>query len=324
MEVHFYLPERYLPDPGRQEAWRAGKITQLEEGGKIACAQCWIYQTWLALERTGVLVNLTHSLPLDGILVALTNCVNADFRPPDRVFFVGVVADYLAHPGAHLHIVQNKAHARRLWNSAFMPLWPHPNLIPRDPARSDRFENVCFFGEHSNLAAEIADRRWQRKLRDELGVNFVICRADRWHDYSEADCVVAVRGFGRSTYIHKPATKLYNAWLAGVPFIGGMDSAYAADGKPGRDFLRASTPDELLAHIRRLREDPALRKKLVAEGGIAGSKFSFEATLDRWKRLLGDTVPELAARWQRKSIAERRALLALQAASVWLDTRLRH
>jgi hypothetical protein len=205
-----------------------------------------------------------------------------------------------------------------------MPLWPHPNLIPRDPARSDRFENVCFFGEHSNLAAELADRRWQRKLRDELGVNFIICGADRWHDYSAADCVVAVRGFGRSTYIHKPATKLYNAWLAGVPFIGGMDSAYATDGKPGRDFLQASTPDELLAHIRRLREDPALRKQLVAEGGIAGSKFSFEATLGRWKRLLGDTVPELAARWQRKSIAERRALLALQAASVWLDTRLRH
>jgi hypothetical protein len=103
-----------------------------------------------------------------------------------------------------------------------------------------------------------------------------------------------------------------------------MDSAYATDGKPGRDFLQASTPVELLAHIRRLREDPALRKQLVAGGGIAGSKFSFEATLGRWKRLLGDTVPELAARWQRKSIAERRALLSLQAASVWLDTRLRH
>ncbi len=52
MQVHFYLPESYLPDPGRQEAWRSGKITRLEEAGKIACAQCWIYQTWLALERS--------------------------------------------------------------------------------------------------------------------------------------------------------------------------------------------------------------------------------------------------------------------------------
>ena len=73
MEVHFYLPERYLPDSDRQEAWRSGKITRLEEGGKIACAQCWIYQTWLALERSGFPVRLTHSIPSDGTLVTLTN-----------------------------------------------------------------------------------------------------------------------------------------------------------------------------------------------------------------------------------------------------------
>ena len=108
---------------------------------------------------------------------------------------------------AHLHIVQNAAHGRRLWNAAFMPLWPHPNLIPRDPARSDRFENVCFFGDPSNLARELTERRWQRKLKDELDVEFVVCGADRWHDYSEVDCVVAVRGFGRSRYTSQAGDK---------------------------------------------------------------------------------------------------------------------
>jgi hypothetical protein len=324
MQVHFYLPERYLPDPGRQEAWRSGKITQLEEAGKIACAQCWIYQTWLALDQSGFPASLTHSLPGDGILVALTNSVSTDFRSPNGVFFVGVVADYVAHPRAHLHLVQNQEHARRLWNSAFMPLWPHPNLIPRDPARGNRFENVCFFGERSNLAPELAGSRWQKKLRDELGLNFLVCGADRWHDYREADCVVAVRRFERSAYLHKPATKLYNAWLAGVPFVGGMDSAYAADGKPGRDFLQASTTDELFAHIRQLRERPELREQLVAAGTISARNFSFEATLDRWKRLLSDIVPELAARWRRKSMAQRHLTFGLQTVSVWLDTRLRH
>jgi len=323
MEFHFYLPERYLPDTDRREAWRSGKITRLDEGGKIACAQCWIFQTWLALERSGFSAHLTHSMPSEGVLVTLTSCVGADFRAPDRVFFAGIVADYLAHPQAHLHVVQNAAHMRRLWNAAFIPLWPHPNLIPRDPARSDRFENVCFFGENSNLAPELADRRWQRKLKDELGVNFIVCGADRWHDYSEADCVAAVRGFGRSAYLHKPATKLYNAWLAGVPFIGGTDSAYAADGVPGRNFLRAATADELFAHIRRLREEPALRDRLVAAGRIAGKNFTSEAILGRWKHLLGDTVQGLAERWQRKDAAARRIFYAVQTASVWLDTRLR-
>ena len=50
MEFHFYLPESYLPDADRQEAWRCGHITRLEKSGKIASAQCWIFQTWLALE----------------------------------------------------------------------------------------------------------------------------------------------------------------------------------------------------------------------------------------------------------------------------------
>ena len=324
MQVHFYLPERYLPDPARQEAWRSGKITRLEEAGKVACAQCWIYQTWLALERSGFSARLTHAIPSEGILVALTNLLTADVRLPEQVFFVGVVADYLADARAHLHVVQNNAHARRLRNSAFMPLWPHPNLLPRDPARLDRFENVCFFGESSNLAPELADRRWKDKLRGELGLNFIIWGADRWHDYREADCIVAIRSFGRSSYIHKPATKLYNAWLAGVPFIGGMDSAYAADGEPGGDFLQAATPGELFGHLRRLQDELSLRKRLVAAGAISGRGFSFDATLERWKRLLGETVPDLAARWRNKSSSERRLFHALQAASVWLDSRLRH
>jgi hypothetical protein len=323
MEVHFYLPERYLPDSDRQEAWRSGKITRLEEGGKIACAQCWIFQTWLALERSGFPARLTHSMPSDGVLVTLTSCMESDFRPPDRVFFVGIVADYLAHPRAQLHVVQNAAHARRLWNAAFIPLWPHPNLIPRDPARSGRFENVCFFGDRSNLAREIADERWQRRLKDELGVNFIVRGADRWHDYREADCVAAVRGFGRSAYLHKPATKLYNAWLAGVPFIGGMDSAYAEDGEPGRNFLRAATPDELFGHIRQLKEEPALRDRLVAAGSIAGRNFTSEAILGRWRHFLGDTVQRLAECWQRRGAAARRMFHTVQTASAWFDARLR-
>ncbi len=145
------------------------------------------------------------------------------------------------------------------------------------------------------LRQNLATVAGKNGFKDELGLNFIVCGADRWHDYREADCVVAMRGFGRSAYLHKPGTKLYNAWLAGVPFIGGMDSAYAADGKPGRDFLQVSKRDELFAHLRQLRERPELRQQLVAAGRAAASNFSFQATLARWQRLLGDTVPELGS-----------------------------
>ena len=323
MEFHFYLPERYLPDSDRQEAWRSGKITPLEQRGKIASAQSWIFQTWLALERSGFPAHLTHRIPSDGVLLTLTSCVEADFRVAGEAFFLGIVADYLAHPHAHLHIVQNAGHARRLWNAAFMPHWPQPNLLPRDSARADRFENVCFFGDRANLAPELADKAWQRKVRDELGLDFILCGAELWHDYRETDCVVAVRGFGSSAYLHKPATKLYNAWLAGVPFIGGMESAYSADGEPGRNFLRASTPGELLAHLRRLKEEPALRQRLVTEGRMAVRNFTPEAILQRWERFLSATVIGFAKGWRKKSAISRRIFFRLQAINVWLDSRLR-
>ncbi|MET0252489.1 MAG: hypothetical protein ABW214_00440, partial [Terrimicrobiaceae bacterium] len=86
---------------------------------------------------------------------------------------------------------------------------------------------------------------------------------------------------------------------------------------------RASTPGELLAHIRRLKEDPASRDSLVIEGRIAARRFTAEAILERWKYFLSDTVPRLSERWQRKNATARRIFFAAQSASVWLDTRLR-
>ncbi|MFZ4680916.1 MAG: glycosyltransferase [Terrimicrobiaceae bacterium] len=322
MEVHFYLPEKYLPDSARQEAWKEGKITTLEQGGKIACAQCWIYQTWVALQSAGVKVNLTPEIPREGILVGLSGFFGDDFRAPDDVFFAGIVADYLPHPGAHLHILQNPVHARRLRHSAYMPLWPHPNLIPREANRGDVFETIGFFGDAQNLAPELRDPAWIEQL-GAMGLRLVIYDANRWHDYSDADCVIAIRGFGLSPYLHKPATKLYNAWLAGVPFIGGMDSAYAADGRAGVNFLQASSPQELLSQIRRLKDDVTLRHKLVAAGYEASRHFNATAILERWKTLLAQDLPDRARKWRQRSPLSRRIFSFSQAAGVWLDRKLR-
>lgn len=322
MEVHFYLPGKYLPDSARQEAWKAGKVSTLEQGGKIACAQSWIYQTWAALTQAGLAVNLTQEIPSAGILVALTGFFSDEFRPPVDVFFAGIAADYLPHPGSHLHILQNPAHAKRLAHSAYMPHWPHPNLLPRDPARGDRFETVCFFGDESNLAAELRDKSWTSRLND-LGLRLEIRHADRWHDYRDADCVIAIRGFGRSPYLHKPATKLYNAWLAGVPFIGGLDSAYAGDGRAGVNFLQAASPDDLLGQLRRLQTEVSLREQLVEAGRETSRQFNSSAILERWRNLLTLEIPALAGHWKARGPLSRRAFMSGQSVRVWLDRKLR-
>lgn len=322
MNVHFYLPEKYWPEASRQEAWKAGEISPLEQSGKIACAQCWIYQTWAALRHAGVEIPLSTALPSDGVLVTLTGFFSENFRPPANVFFAGIVADSLPHPGAQLQILQNPFHAQRLSHSVYMPLWPQPHLLPRDPARGSRFENICFYGDEQNLAPELRDPQWQKRLAD-LGVRLVLRSAAHWHDYRTADAVIAVRGFGTSPYWHKPGTKLYNAWLAGVPFIGGRDSAYVGDGRPGENFLQATSPDALLDQIRRLRDDSTLRERLVVAGHLAGEAFAPAATLSRWKTLLTQDLPARAEAWKIQTTLSRRAFFFFQRGRHWRDRTFR-
>ena len=323
MRVTFYLPEKYLPGGPDQAAWKSGSIRNLEESGKIASAQCWIYQTWIALEAAGVRCDLSSDIPTEGILLALSGFFGDSWHPPRGVFFADIVADSLPHPAAHLHIVQNRAHAGRLPRSVFMPHWIQPNLVPRDLSRGGRFENICFLGDPGNLARELCERAWQDRLEKDLGLRLDIRRADRWHDYSDVDCALAIRDFSKSLQIHKPATKLYNAWLAGVPLIGGRDSAYAADGRCGVDYLKAGSPDEVLAQLRRLRDDPAFRNSLVANGREAGRAFTRAETLRRWQRLVRETLPDRAGRLAAATSPERFFFEATQRVFAHLDRLLR-
>jgi hypothetical protein len=322
MQVFFYLPEKYLPDAARQEAWKSGALTTLEEGGKIASAQAWIYQTWVEAQQAGCAATLTHELPAAGIMIALAGCFGKDFRPAPPLYFADVVADGLPHPGAHLHIVQNALHARKLPRSVYLPHWPHPNLLPRDPARRDRFENLGFFGDPANLAPGLRDPDWQKRLRDRTGLSLRIVGADGWHDYREMDAVLAVRGWGRGGWLRKPATKLYNAWLAGVPFLGGQDSAYRGDGSAGENYLAASSLPDLENCLGRLKADPALRRGLVDAGHVAARKFGREATAARWKFLLESTLPEAADKWRSRPSLAKALYWRTQAAAAWMDRTL--
>ncbi len=287
MRVSFFMPEKYLPNEARREAWKSGKGLVLEESGKIATVQSWIYQTWQALAQADRDVELTHSLPSEGIVVALNGTLGADYAPPERAFILGVVADGMPHPAADLQIVQNSTPRWILPGARFIPHWPQPNLLPRDPDRGDRFETVCFYGDPRNLARELDDPSFRKRIAA-LGLEFRCVGTSHWHDYSETDCALAVRSFDRARHIHKPATKLYNAWLAGVPFLGGTDSAYASDGRSGINYLRCASPDDVLSSLQRLREDSALRSSLAQAGREASRGFTPEAITRRWIALLDE------------------------------------
>lgn len=323
MRASFYLPRHYLPSAEKQRAWEKGEHVTLEQSGKIACAQCWIFQTWALLKRSGFATELVHEMPDEGIVISLTGCLPSDFRTRPQLFVAGIVADGLPHPGAHVQILQNSAHAKRFPGAAFMPLWPQPNIVPRNTNRGGTFERVAFFGDEGNLAAELRDPRWREKLSSVTGAALEIRTAARWHDYSDVDAVIAIRDFRGARHLHKPATKLCNAWLAGVPFVGGADSAYAADGHPGTDYLVARSPDEALTALENIRNDSSLRTRLVAEGVRTAQNFSVDAITARWRALIEDDLRERASKLASRPKALRRCDAIFRRLTCFADRVLR-
>lgn len=322
MRVSFYLPGNFLPSAETRDAWAEGR-TALAAEGKIATAQAWIYRTWAALDAAGEDVELVDEIPRRGIVAAMASHLPTGFRPARGLFLAGIVADALPHPAAHAHIVQNSAHANRLRGAFFIPHWPQPGLVPRDPARGQRFERIAYIGHADNLAPELKDAAWQERLRGACGATFEMCDAGRWGDYSDVDAVIAVRAFRGRRELHKPATKLYNAWLAGAPFIGGEESAYASDGSAGKNYLVARSPDEVIRLAARLAESPSLRASLARHGLEAARNFNREATLRRWRTLVAETLPEAALREECKGSLARALSSGARRVHVALDRRLR-
>ncbi len=315
--IQFYCSESHLPTPDQELEWRTGNLFRLHESGKIAAAQCWIYQTYLILSKAGLPVELTTTLPSRGIVVALSGSFDDRWHPPQELFFVGIAADYHPHPHAHWHIVQNGRQASYVPNASYIPLWPHPNLIPRDKSRGDLFERAAFFGDPQNLAEEVRRPEWGAALHALCQVEFQIRRADQWHDFHDVDCAVGIRSLDRNPYHHKPPTKLFNAWLAGVPFIGGADSAYRAERSTPWDYLTARTPAELMLRIQELKQDTKLRERM-REAAADRSKGCSQASLARrWQRLLWEQIPAAVERWQNLSALNRRRHLLTQ--KVWLS-----
>lgn len=322
MAAVFYLPHHYMPNKAKREVWRAGGHITREQMGKGGCAENWIYQTWNALNLSGNPAALVEEMPETGVVICLSGTLHPGFKPARGCYVADVVADGLPHPAAHLHIVQNSRHTKFLPFSRFMPHWPQPNLLPRDKARGEKFEKVCFFGDPENLAPELRSAAWQQKMREKTGADFEIRWHQQWHDYSDVDAVVAIRDFAGARHIHKPATKLYNAWLAGVPFVGGTDSAYRSEGRAGVDHLVARSPDEVIRQLMRLRDEQGFRARIADAGTEKARDHTCKAVLRNWHQLTTEELPRRAAAWNRKSQAYRSALTAANRMCCYLDRML--
>lgn len=227
-------------------------------------------------------INVIHGQVARGLLNP------SDFR---EYYIVGIRADFRPFPFGQFEVVQNKqtAGGRKI----YMPHLPQPGLIPRDPARTG-ITNVCFSGRLQNSI----DLESLKRDCKALGCEIVFRGYGEWHDMREVDVLLGIRSFDKNLYHSKPPTKLFNAWLAGIPFIGGYDSAYSQVGKPGEDYFRVSSYSELLEALKRLKNEPDLFQSMVQRGNGLAELYTAEKTVEEWTRFFGEEVNPSFQRWK--------------------------
>jgi hypothetical protein len=302
VSIYIYIPQyfwpKFLPDDPN-ENWPGFGLGMYT----------WTIKTYLHLRSINFPCQLVNYLPKQGIILIDHNHLRSQgLKPNQKQLFVCLEQDGLPYPYAQLSVVQNPIAAQLKESRYYIPHWPQPGLLPRYHDRGVQFENVGFFGHEVNLAAELKNSRWQRDLCD-LGLKWcpvINCNhwSDyssldaRWNDYSEIDVMVAIRSFRNGEkFLHKPASKLYNAWLAKVPAILGVESAFRAEGEPGLNYLEVSSYEQLLQALRDLKNDSSFCHQLVHQGFLRGQDFLADQTVKRWANFLQEIAVPAYKYW---------------------------
>lgn len=270
----------------------------------------WILQTYLRLKQAGRNVNLSASLPARGIVV---------FHPYNRKAFerqggyknrnlLAVVAlgDRVKHPPADVKIVQNSKYARP-GHIFFIPCWPQPGLVPRNPARGEAVKTIAFKGYSQSLNAAFRSERWRNFLQThgltwiEDGLEWAGPNPQKisvtWNDYSTVDVLLAVRPNFNDRYFHKPASKLINAWLAGVPALLGPEYAYREFRRSDLDYIEVASLDEAINGVKMLIQNPARYRAMVTNGLRRAEEVTPARITQLWERVLFQDIPAAAQSW---------------------------
>lgn len=294
----------------------------------------WMF--YLMLKNQNIPVQICNDYPEQGILLIHRAFVRSFVWNP-RLFVVSMQWDYKRDDRAQLHLVSNhwktRPSALGLMDRISAPglqffVQPpmHPHLVERNPDRGDRFENIAFLGAEKNLEADFQTPYFREKIR-ELGLKFLIVDDPaKMNDYSEIDAVLAVRKINRNI-THKPAQKLINAWRAGVPAILGREMGYQELYHSDLDYHEVDSVEEVLDALKKLRDDPELRRQILESSREKAEDYTPEAIELRWGDLIRDRVIPAYYGWMAMSYPDRflflfirrlRNLIRLTISFIWL------
>jgi hypothetical protein len=269
----------------------------------------WITQSYLIFKAAKLPFEILFS---DEIMADAINILHRDEihlkRNLHRGFILGIRADRPPLYMTDLTVCQNRFFAAKT-NSLYLPQWPQPGLVPRDPKRRDKLENIAFFGRRVNLDGRISGGDFQTFL-SRRGL-CLVQDEKRWHDYREVDASVALRRIPEIEICTKPASKLTNAWLAGVPSVLGDEPAYAELRRHPYDYLAVASPQDILGALDRLRQKREY-DRFREQARRRAQEFTREQTLQKWVALLEKTVIP-AYLGARASVGERKIQMLLRA-----------
>ena len=270
-----------------------------------------ILQSFLHLRYLGRQVNMAKIPPKKGIIFYHPDYPES-IPPNSESLRVVFLADHARiKEKADLWIVQNPQQVNK--RSFYLDHWPQPGMIPRDPSRGTLLENVVYIGRQENLNENLLTDAWKKEIR-RLGVNWHI-EEKVWWDYRKVDIAVAIRRPFQKKWWRKilpiksfwenskPASKLINSWLAGVPVILSNESAYHNLRERELDYLIAETPDQVISCIQELQKNATLYAQMV-ENGIQRRQFYFaDKVAERlWALIKGPITAQYWKKVRRKRL----------------------
>lgn len=258
----------------------------------------WIIQSYLELRgehpELGLDIRISAAFPAGQCAVAHRDDLRWSARY-DRSFVAYARADRgPVYPAAY-QIVQNPDQLAGELRSVFIPHWPQPGLIARDPSRVG-VTTAGFYGRLGSVPGFFSDPAFLAALAH-LGVSLRTFERE-WGDYGSTDVAVALRYDPPIGAVNKPASKLVNAWLAGVPAILGPEPAYRNLRRSELDYLEVRDGRELVAALARLKGDSGLYHAMVENGRKRAVEFDRPAVRARWLAFLSsEFVPAYRREW---------------------------
>jgi hypothetical protein len=267
----------------------------------------WIVQSYLQLKCRGLDVRLvSHYVPGHICVVSREELMKRRLLSsslPFRSYLVVCQQDRPRPEICEHRIVQN--HRTLLQpNDHFLPHWPQPDLRSRDLSRGSRVENLVFKGRWYYLPEQYKDPAFINQLTS-LGFNFsttpdYVVDLSEWTNYSDADVLLALRQRSDLYLASKPPTKLINAWFAGCPALLGSEPAYQQLRQSELDYIEVNSPEEVIAALQRLREQPSLYQAMVENGWKRAKEFTPDRLAGLWRDLFAGEIAKGYQQWLKQ------------------------